>query len=206
MTTRLISAYLFFSQIIGNHYYYTSFKANTDLAIATFNIITAIYGISNLELFQHDIFSYCLFPNAGTIDILAFKLLISFYPFFLVFIYFILRHYCICKHQCFQKWRLSSKSITHGISTFLVLCFAKINILAFAILKYAELSYINGEIYGRVVHLQGDFKYFEEPLYNVYAIGSLLMLVIIIAIPIMILMFHPIIINIAICFECGESY
>ena len=205
MTTGLISAYLFFSQIIGNHYYYTSLKANTNLAFITSNIITAIYSISNLEFFQHDIFSYCLFPNAGTVDILAFKLLLSFYPFFLVFIYFILRHYCICKHQCFQKWRLSSKSITHGISAFLVLCFAKINFLAFGILKHAELSYINGESYERVVYLQGDFKYFDEPLYNVYAIGSLLTLVIIITIPMMILMFHPLLINIAIYFEWGES-
>ena len=205
MTTGLISAYLFFSQIIGNYYYYTTLKANTDLEFTTFNIIVAIYSISNLELFQHDIFSYCLFPNAGTVDILAFKLLLSFYPFFLVFIYFMLRHYCICKHPCFQKWRLSSKSITHGISAFLVLCFAKINILAFGILKDAELSHMNGESYGRVVYLQGDLKYFGEPLYNVYAIGSLLTLVVIISIPMMILMFHPILINIAIYFEWGES-
>ena len=205
MTTGLISAYLFFSQIIGNHYYYTSLKANTNLAFITSNIITAIYSISNLEFFQHDIFSYCLFPNAGTVDILAFKLLLSFYPFFLVFIYFILRHYCICKHQCFQKWRLSSKSITHGISAFLVLCFAKINILAFGILKHVELSYMDGKSYGRVVYLQGDFQYFEESLYNVYAIGSLLTVVIIITIPMMILMFHPLLINMAIYFEWGES-
>ena len=205
MTTGLISAYLFFSQIIGNYYYYTALKVNTNLAFTTFNIIVAIYSISKLEFFQHDIFSYCLFPNAGTVDILAFKLLLSFYPIFLVFIYFILRHYCICKHQCFQKWRLSSKSITHGISAFLVLCFAKINILAFGILKDAELFHMNGESYGRVVYLQGDLKYFGEPLYNVYAIGSLLTLVVIISIPMMILMFHPILINIAIYFEWGES-
>ena len=205
MTTGLISAYLFFSQIIGNYYYYTALKVYTDLAFTTFNIIVAIYSISNLEFFQHDIFSYCLFPNAGTVDILAFKLLLSFYPLFLVFIYFILRHYCICKHPCFQKWRLSSKSITHGISAFLVLCFAKINILAFGILKDAELFHMNGESYGRVVYLQGNLKYFDEPLYNVYAIGSLLTLVVIISIPMMILMFHPILINIAIYFEWGES-
>ena len=205
MTTGLISAYLFFSQIIGNHHYYTSLKANTDLAFTTSNIIVAIYSISNLELFQHDMFSYCLFPNAGTIDILAFKLLLSFYPFLMVFIYFILRRYCICKHACFQKWILSRKSITHGISAFLVLCFAKIIVLAFGILKHAELSYMNGESYGRVVYLQGNFKYFGEPLYNVYAISSLLTVVIIISIPMMILLFHPILINIAIYFEWGES-
>ena len=139
MTTGLISAYLFFSQIIGNHYYYSSFKANTHLEFTTSNIIVAIYSISNLELFQHNIFSYCLFPNAGAVDILAFKLLASFYSSFLVFIYFILRRYCICKYRCFQKWRLSRKSITHWIAAFLVLCFAKINILAFGILKHIDL-------------------------------------------------------------------
>ena len=55
------------------------------------------------------------------------------------------------------------------------------------------------------MHLQGDIKYFGEPLYNVYAIGSLLAIVIIITIPTMILVLHPILINIAIYFEWGES-
>ena len=64
---------------------------------------------------------------------------------------------------------------------------------------------MNGESYGRVVYLQGDLKYFGEPLYNVYAIGSLLTVVVIISVPMMILMFHPILINIAIYFEWGES-
>ena len=150
-------------------------------------------------------FSYCLFPNTGAGDILAFKLLASFYSSFLVFIYFILRRYCICKHRYFQKWKLSRKSIAHGIAAFLVLCFAKINFLAFGILKYVDLYYIHGESYGRVVYLQGDFKYFGEPLYNVYAIGSLLTVVIIISIPMMILILHPILTNIAIYFEWGES-
>ena len=202
MTTGLISAYLFFSQTISSHYYYASLQAHTDLSFTISNIIMSIYSMSNLEFFQHDAFSYCLFSNAGTVDILGFKLLMSFYPIFLVLIYFLLRH---CRYCRFQNCRLSSTSITHGMSAFLVLCFAKINILAFAISKHTELFYLNGKSYGRVVHLQGDIKYLRESLYNIYEIGSILIIVIIITIPTVILLFHPILMNIAVYFEWGES-
>ena len=120
-------------------------------------------------------------------------------------IYFILRHYCICKYRCFQKWRLSSSSVTHGISAFLVLCFAKINILGFGIIKYTELFYINGTSYRKVVSLQGDIMYFGESLYNAYAIISLFTIVIIITVPTMIFVFHPVLIRIAFYFQWGES-
>ena len=205
MTTGVISAYLFFSQIIGSQYYFFTLGTSKGIPLTISNIITTIYSISNLEFFQHDTFSYCLFSNAGSVDILAFKLLLSFYPVFLVLIYFLLRRFCICNHHCCQKCRLSSRSVTHGVSAFLVLCFAKINILAFGILKYTELFYINGTSYRKVVHRQGDIKYFGDPLYNMYAFGSLLAIVIIITIPTMILVLHPILINIAIYFEWGES-
>ena len=205
MTTGLISAYLFFSQIIDNHHYYIPSKPATNLSFTIYSVIAAIYNISNLEFFQQDIFSYCLFSNAGTVDILAFKLLLSFYPILLVVIYFILRRYCICKYRCFQNWRLSSSSVTHGISAFLVLCFAKINILSFGVLKYTELFYTNGTSYSKVVYLQGEITYFGESLYNVYAIISLFTVVIIITVPTMLLVFHPILIRIAIYFEWGES-
>ena len=207
MTTGMISAFLFVSQIIGSYDHYSSLKANTDLPITVSNIVRSIYSITNLEFFQHDKFSYCLFSNAGSVDILAFKLLLSFYPVFLILMYFLIRCYCTCKHRCFRNCtcRLSSKSVTHGVSAFLVLCFARINILAFGILKHTELFYVNGTSYKRMVHFQGNIEYFGEPLYIVYAIGSIFTIVIIITIPTMILVLHPILINIAIHFEWGES-
>ena len=159
MTTGPIGAYLFFSQIISSQYRFAfdySIKAHSDDAAAASNIVIMIYSISNLEFFQHDVFSFCLFPNAGTVDILAFKLILSFYPVLLVFVYFLLRHYCTCKLQCFQRFRFSSKSVIHGVCAFLVLCFSRINVLAFGILKSADISYINGTNFKKVVYLQGS--------------------------------------------------
>ena len=208
MTTGPIGAILFFSQIISSQYRFAfdySVKATSDEALDASNIVITIYSISNLQFFQHDVFSYCLFRNAGTADIFAFNLLLSFYPVLLVLVYFLLRRYCTCKLHCYRRFRLSTKSVTHGVCAFLVLCFAKINVLAFGILKSADISYISGTYFKKVVYLQGGYKYFGDALYDVYATGSLFTIVTVISIPTLILVFHPIMIGVAHYFEWGET-
>ena len=207
MTTGPVGAFLFFSQILSSQYriaFDYSVKASTDDTLDASNVVITLYSITNLEFFQHDVFSYCLFPNAGTVDILAFNLLLSFYPVLLVLVYFLLRRYCRCKFKCYQKFGVSAKSVIHGVSAFLVLCFAKINVLAFGILKSAEISYISGTYFKKVVYLQGSYKYFGDPLYDLYAIASIT-IVTVITIPTLILVFHPIMIGVARYFEWGET-
>jgi len=169
------------------------------------DIAITIYSISNLEFFHHDVFSYCLFPNAGTVDVLAFSLLLSFYPVLLVLLCFLLRHYCSCNYRCLYRF-VSNKSVNHGICAFLVLCFARINVLAFGILKSTDLSYVSNESYYKsVVYLQGDIEYFKDARYNLYATGSLFTITTVIAIPTLILVLHPIMIIVCNYFQWGES-
>ena len=209
MTTGPIGAFLFFSQIISSQYRFAfnySVKADSEETLAASDIVATIYSISNLQFFHHDVFSYCLFPSAGTVDILAFNLVLSFYPVLLVFVYFLVRRYCTCKLQFYHIFRLSNKSVTHGVCAFLVLCFAKINLLAFGILQSADISYIDGKTsFEIVVYLQGSFRYFGNLLYGIYGIGSIITLVTVIFVPTMILVFHPIMIGIARYFEWGET-
>ena len=208
MTTGPIGAFLFFSQTISSQYNFAfdyCMKTNYEGAQTCHSIIIAIYSITNLQFFHHDAFSYCLFPSAGPVDIISFDLLLSFYPVLLVFVYFLLRRYCSCKVKCFRRFRFSNKSVTHGVCAFLVLCFAKINVLAFGILKSTDITYINGTSFRKVVYLQGSYKYFGDMLYDVYAVGSLFKIVIVISIPTMMLVFHPIMIGVARYFEWGET-
>ena len=208
MTTGPIGAFLFFSQILSSQYRFAfdySVKANYEGAQTGSSILIAIYSITNLQFFYHNSFCYCLFSNAGSVDILAFNLLLSFYPVLLVFVYFLLRRYCTCRVKCFQRFRFSNKSVTHGVCAFLVLCFAKINLLAFGILKPGNITYINGTSFRKVVYLQGNLKYFGDLLYNVYAVGSLFTIVMVISIPTIILIFHPIMIDVARYFGWGET-
>ena len=82
---------------------------------------------------------------------------------------------------------------------------SKINLLAFGILKSADITYINGTSFRRAVYLQGSLKYFGDLLYDVYAVGSVFTIVTVISIPTIILIFHPIVIGIARYFEWGET-
>ena len=209
MTTGTFGAILFFSQIISSQYRFGSdyaLKGNSSETLTATDIVITIYSVSNLELFHHDVFSFCLFPNAGTVDVLAFNLLLSFYPVVLVFLYFLLRRYCICNYPYLYKFRLSNKSVTHGICAFLVLSFARINVLAFGILESAKLSYVNNKTtYKTVVYLQGDIEYFGDARYNLYAIGAFVALATIVFIPTLILVLHPIMIVVCCYFQWGES-
>ena len=208
MTTGPVGAYLFFAQIIGSYYHFIfdySVKDKSNEAYDSSDAVTIIYSVSNLQFFQHEIFSYCLFSNAGTVDIIAFDLLLSFYPVLLVLIYFLLRRYFTCKLQCIQRFKISNKSVIHGMCAFLVLCFAKINALAFGILKSADISHINGMKFKRVVYFQGSLRYFGDPLYVVYAIGSIFAIVTVIIIPTLILLFHPIMIAVSRYFKWGDT-
>jgi len=208
ITTGPVGAFLFFSQMISSQYHYefdSSLKVQSDEILTTSNVILTIYRMSNLDFFHHNVFSYCLFSRAGTVDILAFNLLLSLYPLLLVLVYFLLRQHCKWKYQFCSKFKLSSTSVTHGICAFLILSSTKVNALAFRILKSADLKCMNGTLYKKVVYFQGDIEYFNEARYNVYAAGALFTITTIIFIPTLILVLHPIMITTASYFKWGDS-
>ena len=212
ITTGPIGSFIFFSQIISSEFHYIliySINANNPTTLNIFNGIFGIYSISNLDFFNHDIFKYCIFQGAGTIDIVAFELLLSLYPVLLIIGYALIRkYYYVCKQPwCFRKFSFSNKSITHAISAFLVICFAKINLQAFTILIPAEITYINDidNPYKRVVYLQGGLEYFKEMPHTLYALGAIVFIIIVIGIPTVILLLHPLMMQTVVYFRWGES-
>ena len=214
MTTGPIGSFIFFSQIISSEFHYIliyTINANNPTTLNIFSTILGVYSISNLDFFNYDIFNYCIFQRAGTIDIVAFELLLSFYPVILIISYALIRkYYYVCQHSrctCCAKFSFSNKSITHAISAFLVMCFAKINLQAFTILIPSEITYIDDSdhSYEKVVYLQGDLEYFKEMPHTLYALGAILFIIIVIGIPTFILLLHPLLIQIVVYFRWGES-
>ena len=213
ITTGPIGSFIFFAQIISSEYHYIliySINANHPTILRTFNVILGVYSIANLDFFNHDAFKYCIFQRAGTIDIVAFELLLSLYPVLLIITYALFRkYYYVCKWPwCFSRFSISNKSITHGICAFLVICFAKINLQAFTILLPGEITFIDDiadHPYKTLVYLQGDLEYFTEMPHTLYALGAILFIITVIAIPTLILLFHPIMMRIVVYFRWGES-
>ena len=216
VTSGLFGAFLFFAQIIGSEMNFAFNYRINDTSYGEFvisKILFSIYSIFNLEFFQYDTFSYCLFENAGTVDILVFKLFASLYPLGLIVIYSLVRTYCSSRclrhrYNCLHRCRIAHRAVTSGLSAFLVLCFAKINVLAFAILKPVNIAYVdsggnwkNDKI---VVYLQGNLEYFDST-HIAYAAGALTVLTAIIAIPTALLLVYPLLLMLLGNLGLGES-
>ena len=223
VTSGLFGAFLFFAQVIGsNKLFGFSYRINSATRSGEFiypNFLVSLYNIFNLEFFQYDTFSYCLFANAGTVDILAFKLLASLYPLGLIIVYSLVRIYCRsncvhqdhCLHHCHclrPLCRFASKEVTSGLSAFLVLCFAKINVLAFSILKPVSVAQFDSDRKWRsnitVVYLQGSLEYLDSK-HSLYVTGALIVLIPIIIIPTAFLLIHPLLLMLLGNLGMGES-
>ena len=213
VTSGLFGAFMFIAQILGSEINFTfnyRINAATHGELEFSKILFSLYSIFNLELFRHDTFSYCLFENVGTVDILAFTLFASLYPLGLIMVYSLVRTYCSshCLHQCLRHCRIANRAVTSGLSAFLVFCFAKINVLAFAILKQVNVAYIDSDDrwknYMKVVYLQGNLEYFGST-HMMYTIGALTILIAIIAFPTVLLLFHPLILSLLGNLGLGES-
>ena len=215
MTYGPFSAFLFYSQIISSQYHRNlDYFLNVDspITLSVSNALLTIYSISNLEFFQHELFSYCLFNKAGTVDVLGFNALLSLYPILLIAVYFVLRQLqyygLLCRrHSACLRLRLPDNSVTHGICAFLVLSYAKISVIAFTILKSTDISNMDKTLssFKTVVYMQGTIPYFGNAVYNVYAIGSLLLIITLIVLPTVILMLYPFIANVVIICGWQES-
>ena len=89
-----------------------------------------IYRVPNLNFFTFDSLSFCLLKGATTLDIVAFKYTTVVCAFILVLAMYVIMNTCnVYKcHKCCKFYtRLQAQtSVIHGISTFLVMCFAQL--------------------------------------------------------------------------------
>ena len=183
-------------------------NADSPVVFMFSNVLFSIYSISNLELFEN-LFSYCLFDSAKTIHILTVKLAAALYPLGLVMVYSLLRAYYRSRCGFCEHLMQLQRSVTYGLSTFFVLCFAKVNVLAFAILTPVEVVWFDA-IDGkwresdRVVYFQGDMKFFQSE-HLPYAIGALVVVIVIVVIPTAILLLHPLLARLLWRLGLGES-
>ena len=153
-----------------------------------------IYGFFNMDFFDVDSLSFCLWPNASALDMLAFKYVTIVYVFFLIFsvIWMINK----CGGRCLGRWwRITTlkSSVIHGITAFLIICYAQC-------LK-VSLTLITGYNYNlrdesklevrRVVWLNGNLFYFRG-WHLLYALPALVFLLTIGILPPLLLLVYPV--------------
>ena len=155
-----------------------------------------IIGAFDLNFFNIEQLSFCLWKEAQALDIVAFKYVTVLYSLMLVvIIIFILR---VCSNQCTSKVcriKFSAQhSIIHGLSGFLIICYSECTKISLILLTPGGLSGKGNArertILRKVAFYNGELDYFQGK-HLLYALPALFFIVIIGLVPPMLMIVYP---------------
>ena len=153
-------------------------------------IATTLYNILNLNFFNIDKLSFCIWSGATTLDTLVMKYVSVVFAISLVLLLVYLQDCCFSKCRCGRR-----SSVVQGLTAFLVICYSQCTYVTFNILNQETPKGMGGKHANKVVFLSGEIPYFRDKhLY--YAIPAVVCLcLIIVPIP-LILLFDPLLLRI----------
>jgi hypothetical protein len=179
-TSGNINGLIFFSQI--QEYIAVDFNYYTDADSRMFNQTYLLslqhgyhllYGIIDMEFLNIEPLSFCLFHNSHVMQVLIFKYFTTIYAFILILFLVGFLNYCkcgFCGKLC--RMRKRERSVTNGISAFLVICYVQCARVTFYILMKADLfgnkimgshSHVTVTYYGGLPYFKNDHLYYAIP-------------------------------------------
>ena len=184
-TTGNITSYIFFTQYLNQ----LTIHVNDVFSYLRMPYQT-FYGIFNLGFFHIEEFSFCLWPGASLLDVVAFKYITIATAFGLVLVLIGIMHNNRCKLLCNFRTSVSAKkSVVHGLSAFLVICYSQCTLTSFYILKFARPVGYRGEL-GEYYTYFGGLEYFHYK-HLVYAIPAIFSLLLVTILPPLVLLLYP---------------
>ena len=152
-----------------------------------------LYGFLNLDFFTTDTMSFCLWPKATALDMLAFKYITIIYALSLVIL--VIWFMNECGGRCLGKWwRITTVklSIIHGISAFFIICYSQSIMVSHNLVTGGRLWLKEGSsvTVSRRVWLNGNIIHFSGEHLR-YALPALFCLLTIGIIPPVLLLIYP---------------
>ena len=166
-----------------------------------------MYGFFNLEFFNSDSLSFCMKRGASALDMLAVKYITIIYALFLiaVVIWIINKFGGKC---CGKFCRITTvkTSVIHGVSTFLIICYAQCVKVSLKLLVpvYFYMEESSSFQPPPSVWLNGELKYFSTE-HLPYAIPALIFLLTIGLIPPLLLLSYPLLNKVITFIGCENS-
>ena len=193
-TSGALNGFILFSQLI--------YSLNVDVGLHSNSAATAltegyrvIYGFFNLDYFNVETLSFCLSTNASALDMIAFKYITIVYVFVLivVVIWFMNKYAGRCLGKWYRITKLKS-SVIHGITTFLVICYAQcVNVSLTLLLHYRYNPKVGSQLkVPGIVWLNGNLAYFSGR-HLLYALPALACMLTIGVLPPIFLLSYPLI-------------
>ena len=150
-----------------------------------------IYGVFSIEFFNIEPLSFCLWEGATVLDVLAFRYVTITYAFLLVLLTLWFLKYR--GHMIAGRYiRITTikNSVIHGLSAFVILCYAQCTKVSIYILISGYVRGKNGEILTSRVFFNGDTASFSVD-HLPYALPAIACLMTISSIPPALLLFYP---------------
>ena len=186
------NSFMLFAQIVCSLYVRGYGSPKTQLSVL--NWLLFIYNFFNLELFNVDLFSFCIWREANVMDVLMVKLGSICIALILVIAVVLL----LMQPTLFWLFPFISRrrySVINSISAFLILCYAQCAKTCFQVLYTGCLFDKDGSCDKSVVFYWSDTIPFHGGHLK-YAAIALVFLVIIVIIPPALLLFYPLFFNV----------
>ena len=211
LTSGALNAFIFYTQIFetlqinANNLIKLTREAGIFLQIL--NFMTSFF---NLKFFAHSELSFCLFKGATSLNIITFNYVTVIYSLLLVLLTVALMNTRLNRlNKYIQKIKgrktYISQSIIHGLSGFLVMCYARSTKISLQILT-------PGTIFGKnmsmkkekTVFYYGEFDYFKDD-HLPYAIPAIFVLIFMGLLPPLLLLSFPLCYKVFALFRIQES-
>ena len=186
------NGFIFFSQMVNlllDNIYGNGTIHFTNAQFQTLAWLRFAYSFFNLELFNINQLSFCIWKGAGVMDILMVKLgCILFCLALVVSTVFVLKQRKFSKYfPCLSRRRFS---VMNGISAFFILCYAQCVKACVQVLVTSCLYNENYECTRSVVFYSGNMYSFPGPHIK-YLMVAVIFLIFIVILPPVLLLFYP---------------
>lgn len=164
----------------------------------------------NLNFFQLDSTSFCLWGSAKTLDMIAFRYITTIYSLLLIALIIVAAHYCSVRHfdgvlSKIRSHRLTARhTIIHGITGFLVLSYSEFTSTSVNLLFSVSLYSKGHHVEHTAVYYNGELTYMGRK-HLVYATPAILVLSTLGLIPPLLLMAYPLCYKIFAMLKLSES-
>ena len=142
------------------------------------SIYTVLYSTLNLEFFDIDELSFCLWKGAGTLDMISIKYVSFIYAILLILGFVYLFRHCTCGlkgKRCCKH--IFNYSVVQGLTAFLVISYFQCSYISFLLLNKSSPHGIGGHLVKPLVFWDGSLEYLSRD-HLWYAIPALISLII----------------------------
>ena len=198
-TSGIINGFIFYAQVVDVLYITADNIIPFTSEVQTLNRIQSfLYSFFNLNTFALEELSFCLWDNATALDSLAFNYVTLVYSFLLIVLVIFLTNKCNFKcncltlNRCIRRQRHTLQgSMIHGLTAFLILCYAQCARISLLLLYAAATRGKGGKTVDTVVFYNGDIKWMGIR-HLPYAIPAIVSSLVLVVLPPVILSTYPI--------------